>query len=229
MEVIRSDKQMLMFSATWPHSVRQMACEHMLDNGEDHNVVQVAVGSMNKFNANEDITQKFIFLTADWEKDEVLYKFLCEHHEAKVLVFMGRKKQCQYMEQEATREGFKADSIHGGKKQSARESALERFKKGHTKILFATDVAGRGIHVDDIEYVINYDLPDQGFEDYIHRIGRTARAGKKGTAISYFVPKFDSWCSQKLIKMLEGCNQEVPEELRGMPMRSERRNGIGKR
>ena len=217
MRVIRGDKQMLMFSATWPQSVRQMACEHMLDrNGGDQNVVQVAVGSMNKFNANEDITQKFIFLKSDWDKDDALFRFLEEHPNSKVLVFMSMKRQCQYMERRTYREGFRADSIHGDKKQAQRETALDKFRRGRTKILFATDVAGRGIHVDDIDYVINYDMPDRGFEDYIHRIGRTARAGRKGVAISLFVPKFDSWCAKEVIKVLETCKQPVPKELRNM-------------
>merc|ERR1719419_125052 len=225
MEVIRPDKQMLMYSATWPMAVRKCAAKHLLERGSDRNVVQVSVGSMNKFTANENITQQFVFLDHDNEKDGHLLAFLEQHPRAKVLVFMGRKRGCTKKERALSKQGFSVTSIHGDKSQSQRERALADFKSGCRNIMFATDVAGRGIHVDDIDYVLNYDLPDRGFEDYVHRIGRTARAGKKGVAISFFVPRLDGHCAAELVKVLETCGQPVPEQLIGMPVSGEKRNG----
>jgi len=217
MEHIRRDKQMLMFSATWPAKVRKCAVRYLLENGrDDRNVVQVAVGSMDKFNANKDIEQRFVFMKSDDDKDAHLWSFLKKHRESKVLVFMDRKQRCRVYEERSNQRGYRATSIHGNKKQSAREKALSMFKSGKRNIMFATDVAGRGIHVDDIDFVLNCFMPADGFEDYIHRIGRTARAGRKGVAVSYFVPKFDSHLARKLVKVLESCGQHVPSELRTM-------------
>ena len=84
-------------------------------------------------------------------------------------------------------DGIEADAIHGNKSQTARERALENFKSGRIRVLVATDIAARGIDVDDISHVINYDLPNEP-ESYVHRIGRTARAGKSGIALSFCDP-----------------------------------------
>ena len=184
---------------------------------------------MDKLNANSDIEQRIIFMKNNSEKMEHLHRFMIENKKSKMLIFLRLKHKCRKMHDKMGKKGFETTWISGAKAQSARESAIRAFKRGDVKIMFATDVAGRGIHVDDIEYVIQYDMPDRGFEDYVHRIGRTGRAGKKGIAISYFVPQLDSHHARTLIRVLENCNQPVPEKLKGMRVTSDRRNGMGRR
>jgi len=104
--------------------------------------------------------------------------------------------------------------MHGDKEQSDRDRALEDFKTGRCPVMVATDVASRGIHVEDITHVINYDFP-LNIEDYVHRIGRTGRVGKKGTAISFFT-RDDTKRATRLIEVLEEASQPVPKELKEM-------------
>jgi superfamily II DNA/RNA helicase len=94
------------------------------------------------------------------------------------------KHSVEKLSQQLRQGGIAAESIHGNKSHSQRQRALENFKRGHVKVLVATDVAARGIHVDDVSHVINYDLPTT-FEDYVHRIGRTGRGSKKGEALTF--------------------------------------------
>ena len=114
-------------------------------------------------------------------------------------------------------------AICGKKNQSAREKALDQFKSGKTNVMFATDVAARGLHIDDINIVINFYMPREKCEEYVHRIGRTARAGKKGMSISYFVPKWDSWCAGQLKQILNKSGQPVPQKLNEMKSTEKRR------
>lgn len=212
MECVRADKQMLMYSATWPQAVRKCAAKHLLDDIDgDANVVQVAIGSMDNLKANENVSQTIIFMDSESEKKQHLKQFVEDNPMSKILVFCRLKRKCKTLAHKVSQRW--ATSISGAKTQSQRERALEDFRSGEKRVMVATDVAGRGIHIDDIEYVINYDLPIRDIEDYIHRIGRTGRAGKKGAAISYFVEEFDGHIAQPLAKVLRSCNQKVPREL----------------
>lgn len=105
----------------------------------------------------------------------------------KVLIFVGRKRRCQVLSEQLHKQGIPSIFLHGNVSQSKRSMAIQAFEEGHQRILIATDIASRGLHISDITSVINYDLP-QTVEDYVHRIGRTARAGKKGTSLIYFTP-----------------------------------------
>ena len=102
----------------------------------------------------------------------------------RVLVFTRTKHGANRVAEELDRNGVGADAIHGNKSQNARQRALEAFKSGQTRVLVATDIAARGIDVDGITHVINFDIPDEP-ETYVHRIGRTARAGATGVALSF--------------------------------------------
>jgi len=102
----------------------------------------------------------------------------------RALVFTRTKRKAQNLSIQLSRQRVKADALHGDKTQTARQRALDGFHKGSTRVLVATDIASRGIDVSDIDHVINYDLPVEP-EVYIHRIGRTARAGKSGIALSF--------------------------------------------
>ena len=101
-------------------------------------------------------------------------------------MFGAMKHSVEKLSKQLTASGFKAESIHGNKSHGQRQRSLTSFKQGDAKILVATDVAARGIHVDNVTHVINYDLPNT-FEDYVHRIGRTGRGSKRGKALT-FVP-----------------------------------------
>jgi len=101
--------------------------------------------------------------------------------------------------------------IHGGKEQSQRTFALNNFKTGSNAILVATDVAARGLDVQGVTHVVNFDFPRQ-IEDYVHRIGRTGRAGNMGTAHSFFTPEF-SYLTPSLVNLLKESNQVIPPEL----------------
>eukprot|EP01083_Nonionella_stella_P022470 62146_1 len=209
MAQIRPDRQMLMFSATWPKEVRALATKYM--NSGD--IYQVAVGCVDKLIACEDVTQRIRFVDEDRrKKEEELKKVVDEYmngdENCKILVFVGMKWFCNKLMKKLQLYGYGAAAIHGNKKQAARERALSEFKNGTVQILLATDVAARGLHIDDITLVINFDMPVK-IEDYVHRIGRTGRAGNKGTAISFFAPE-DANLQHKLIQVLEEAKQEIP-------------------
>lgn len=119
-------------------------------------------------------------------KFEELLKVLAKPECKRVMIFGSMKHSVERLAQQLVAEHISAESIHGNKSHGARQQALTRFKGGHARVLVATDVAARGIHVDDVTHVINYDLPNT-FEDYVHRIGRTGRATKHGQALT-FVP-----------------------------------------
>ncbi len=130
----------------------------------------------------DDIDQS-LYHVGHHEKNNLLLGLLKQEEGEKVLIFCNTKAMAERLEHKLKHNGYNAGQISGDLPQKARIRVLEKFKGGDIDILIATDVASRGIHVDDITHVINYDLP-QDPEDYVHRIGRTARAGKKGTAIT---------------------------------------------
>ena len=117
-------------------------------------------------------------------------------------------------QQTLRRRRIRAESIHGDKSQSQRDRALRAFKDGYANVLVATDVAARGLDVDDVTCVVNHDMPNN-IEDYIHRIGRTGRRGRSGTAVTFLESYSDTTCrlAQPLIKVLRQAEQEVPQEL----------------
>ncbi|MDP3646327.1 MAG: DEAD/DEAH box helicase [bacterium] len=117
-------------------------------------------------------------------KIDVLHDLLTQPEFQKVLVFGRTKHGVEKLSKVLTQRGFKAESIHGNKNQNKRQKALDLFKTNRIQVLVATDVAARGIDVDDVSHVINYDLPTT-YEDYVHRIGRTGRAGKQGKALTF--------------------------------------------
>ena len=138
---------------------------------------------------------------------------------AKCLVFVRTKRDCDQVANELWEMGFACDALHGDKEQYERTRTLRSFECSDIKLLFATDVAARGLDVSDITHVINYDFPLQkgkaGVEDYVHRIGRTGRAGKTGTAITFFTRQNSKNASQ-LVQLLKDAKQNVPPELQSM-------------
>jgi len=205
---IRPDRQTLMFSATWPKEVQRLANDYL------HDYMQVTIGSL-ELSANTNITQ-IVEVCTEFEKRTKLIKHLevISSNAGKVLIFVGTKRVADELTKFLRQDGWPALAIHGDKQQQERDWVLNEFKSGNSPIMIATDVASRGLDVKDIGFVINYDLPN-GIEDYIHRIGRTGRAGNKGTAYSYFTPN-ESKLARDLIKILTDAKQNVPPELMEM-------------
>ncbi|CAF1252655.1 unnamed protein product [Adineta steineri] len=204
---IRPDRQTIMTSATWPEEVRRIASRYM------HNAVQIYIGSLDL--AAVHSVQQDIEIVKEEEKFDILLDFIGRMGpDDKAIIFVDRKSTADNISSELIRKHISCQSIHGDREQSDREQALEDLKLGTVNILVATDVASRGIDIQDITVVFNYDLP-KSMEDYVHRVGRTGRAGKTGYAISLVTR--ENWSGAgRLIKILEEAGQNVPGELRVM-------------
>ncbi len=168
-------RQSLFFSATMPSQVSSLASELLTSP------VRVEVAP--QATTVESVEQKVLFVDAD-RKDALLVELLRQKHLTRVLVFTRTKHRANKVALMLDRNGISADAIHGNKSQGQRTRALQEFKSGRLQALVATDIAARGIDIDDISHVINYELPNEP-ESYVHRIGRTARAGAAGTAYSF--------------------------------------------
>ena len=205
-EQIRPDRQVLMWSATWPKEVRKLAEDYLQD------YAQVNIGNT-QIHANHNIVQ-IVDVCEEQQKHEKLIQLLKEvmgQKEHKTIIFCKMKHRTENMTKKLRRNGFNAVCIHGNKSQPQREQALKEFRNGKSPILLATDVASRGLDIPDISFVVNYDYPHCG-EDYIHRIGRTARASRKGTAYTFFT-EADKKNAKELIRVMEEAEQTVPRKL----------------
>jgi len=211
---IRPDRQTLLFSATWPKSIVKLAHDFLTDP------LQVNVGSL-ELHANKDITQ-IIEVVDEYDKRRTLFRHLSQQPRGiKTLIFTATKRGADQLCRTLRDDGYGARAIHGDKSQQDRDWTLQEFKSGKSPIMVATDVASRGLDVRDLTLVFNYDFP-QAIEDYVHRIGRTGRAGQKGTAVSFFTSK-DARKADELIQILVDAKQHIPKELmrfRGMSKKS---------
>ncbi len=167
-------RQNLFFSATMPSEIGKLASELL------HDPARVAVTP--QATTVEKVDQRVLFIEAD-RKRQLLAELLAESKMSRTLVFTRTKRGADRVATYLERAGIGAASIHGDKSQGQRERALASFKAGSVRVLVATDIAARGIDVDAVSHVVNYELPNVP-ESYVHRIGRTARAGATGTAIS---------------------------------------------
>ena len=174
LNLLPQQRQSLLFSATFSEDIKKLA-DTMLKQP-----VLVEVARRNQ--VSDTITHR-VHPVSEWGKRGLLIKLLKSGEIRQCIVFMRTKQGCSRLSRELQRAGIHADAIHGDKSQLDRIKALDAFKAGQTLALVATDVAARGLDVDDLPYVINYELPHVP-EDYVHRIGRTGRAGKMGNAIS---------------------------------------------
>src|SRR6185437_6285107 len=168
-------RQTLLFSATMPPDIARLAASILKDP------VRVEVTPV--ASTVERIEQRVLFVAAA-DKRALLTEMLKDAAMTRTLVFTRTKHGANRVAEQLDKAQIRADAIHGNKSQSARQRALESFRAGHVRVLVATDIAARGIDIDGITHVINYDLPDVP-ESYVHRIGRTARAGADGTALSF--------------------------------------------
>lgn len=168
-------RQSLFFSATIPPKVAEILHSFV------KNAVTVSVKSSDNM---ENIKQELINVNGNLSKLEKLQQLLSKQEFKKVLIFGRTKRGVQKLSDTLSKKGFHTAAIHGNKNQGQRQRALDDFKNNRISILLATDVASRGIDIRDISHVINYDLPGT-YEDYVHRIGRTGRADKKGVALTF--------------------------------------------
>lgn len=169
------DRQSLFFSATIDGKVKEILNNFVV------NPVTVSVKTQE---TAENVAQEVIEIEQGVGKIDKLHDLLVQDGFTKVLLFGRTKWGIQKLTAQLAERGFRVAAIHGNKNQNQRQRALNQFKSGAIQVLLATDVASRGLDIDDVSHVINYDMPDS-IESYVHRIGRTGRANKKGTAISF--------------------------------------------
>ncbi|XP_066991485.1 ATP-dependent RNA helicase p62 isoform X2 [Anabrus simplex] len=216
-EQIRPDRQTLMWSATWPKEVRKLAEEFLADH------IQINIGSLNLC-ANHNIMQ-IVDVCQEHEKENKLSMLLNEistEKESKTVIFVETKRKVESITRSIRRFGYHAVAIHGDKSQQERDYVMKEFRNSDSGILVATDVAARGLDVEGIKFVINFDYPNSS-EDYIHRIGRTGR-NSKGTSYAFFTAK-NGRQARDLVSVLREANQMVNPKLEELAMRSGGGNG----
>lgn len=169
------ERQSLFFSATVDGKVREVLASFV------KNPVTVSVKTGE---AAQNVSQNVVRVVNGQKKIDQLHDLLIQKEYEKVLIFGRTKWGVQKLSDELVKRGFKADAIHGNKRQNQRQRTLERFKRNEIQILLATDVASRGLDIPNVSHVINYDLPESQ-DAYIHRIGRTGRLDKKGIALTF--------------------------------------------
>jgi len=169
-----TDRQSLLFSATFNQDVMSLAYKWL------HEPVFVEIEPEHK---TSDLVEQRFYMLAEEQKLAVLEEIIASEEVDKLIIFANRKDQVKRL-YDKLRSRYDVVMLSGDVIQQKRERYLQKFKDGQAKVLVATDVAGRGIHVDDVSHVVNYTLPDQP-DDYVHRIGRTGRAGQTGVSISF--------------------------------------------
>ncbi|MGD9966758.1 MAG: DEAD/DEAH box helicase [Hyphomonadaceae bacterium] len=197
--ILPRQRQTLFFSATMPPSIEELAAQ-FLDNPQK---IAVAPPSTTA----ERVEQAVIHVDQT-KKQDLLHALLADKSIKRALVFARTKHGADRVVKKLVAAGFDAEAIHGNKSQGQRMRALDAFKKGKARLLVATEIAARGIDVDDVTHVINFDLPNVP-EQYVHRIGRTARAARSGIAISFCAP--DERAYLKDIEKLTGQPAPVME------------------
>ncbi len=199
LELLPSARQSLLFSATFSDEIKRLA-DQMLKNPQ---LIEVARRNM----VSETITHR-VHPVSSGLKRNLLAQLLRNQPDTQALIFVDTKLLCGRLAHFLVRHEIAADAIHGDKGQAQRSDTLEAFKSGRLRVLVATDVAARGLDIDDLPMVINYELPHTA-EDYVHRIGRTGRAGRTGYAVSLVSSEEKSRLAEieKLIKL------QIPQEI----------------
>lgn len=221
-EYLPKKRQTLLFSATFSVSIQKLA-ENLLNNPE---IIEVA-----QSNKVSDQVKQVVYPIDRERKSELLAHLITENDWQQVLVFTRTKHGADSLSKLLEQKGISSSSIHGDKRQSVRSKTLLRFKKGAIRVLVATDVAARGLDIDQLPYVVNYELPHNP-SDYIHRTGRTGRAGYEGEAISLVCVD-----EHKLLREIEKLTKnpisnvllpgfEVDESIKPQPIR---KGGSGRR
>lgn len=175
LSMTREDRQSMLFSATMPDQIKELSQKY-LTNPE---IIRIKSKQV-----TVDKIEQYYIKVRNVDKPEVLSRIIKLEIARKSMVFCNTKRMVDELTFEMQRRGYSVEGLHGDMKQQKRDSVMNRFKKGHIDILIATDVAARGLDIDDVDVVFNYDLPlDE--EQYVHRIGRTGRAGRDGKSYSF--------------------------------------------
>ena len=208
--LVPKDKQSLLFSATFSDEIRDLAAT-LLKNPQS---IQVTPS-----NTTVQRISQVIHPVGRGKKKEVLVHIINLHNWSQVLVFTRTKFGANNVADYLTKNGIKSMALHGNKSQTARTQALAGFKSGDIRVLVATDIAARGIDIEDLPHVVNYEIPNVS-EDYVHRIGRTGRAGASGEAVSLvcldeegFMMEIERFTKQEIpVQILEGFGPEPGEK-----------------
>ncbi|XP_058267279.1 probable ATP-dependent RNA helicase DDX4 isoform X2 [Hemibagrus wyckioides] len=200
----KEERQTLMFSATYPEDIQRLAaCFLKVD------YLFLAVGVVG--GACSDIKQLILQVTK-YSKREKLLELLKTTGAERTIVFVETKRYADFIATFLCQEDVPTTSIHGDREQREREKALSYFRTGRCPVLVATSVAARGLDMEHVQHVVNFDLP-KDIDEYVHRIGRTGRCGNTGRAVSFFDPQSDTPLARSLVKVLSGAQQEVPSWL----------------
>lgn len=189
-------RQNLLFSATMPQEIRQLA-ESLLDD-------PVMVRAASTVSVAPDAVDQALYFVESTEKTQLLEHLVNDPQVTRALVFTRTKRRADQVAKSLSRRAIASEAIHSNKSQNVRERALANFKGGKTRVLVASDIASRGLDIEDVSHVFNYDLPDIA-EVYVHRIGRTGRAGASGRAISF--------CSRDQYDELRGIQRLLGREI----------------
>ncbi len=232
----KEKRQTVLFSATLSDEVMRLAAAWMVDPERiDIEPEQVAV----------DTVDQKVFIVTDDQKFQLLYNIIKHDQPERIIIFTNRRDQAERLSEDLDRYGHKCEMLSGAVTQKKRMRILEDFKAGRVKVLVATDVAGRGIHVDGLSHVVNFNIPENP-DDYVHRIGRTGRAGAEGQSItfacemeSFELPKIEELlgmelkCAMPPENLLEELPSAPPRKRKprssGGPRRGDHRRGGGQR
>src|SRR5690242_8998456 len=216
---VSKQRQTLMFSATMPGDISKLAHE-ILKNPE-----KVEIAPQGR--TIEKIDQSVYFISAG-SKRALLSYLLADSTLERVIVFTRTKRGANRVAEALEKTGVPSEAIHGNKSQNARQRALDAFSRGRARVLVATDLAARGIDVQGVTHVINYELPAEA-ESYVHRIGRTARAGASGIALSFCdgsergqLKSIERLTNQRLAVLQVPANEDMPQPVAAPPMQRER-------
>ncbi len=215
---VPDERQTMLFSATMPKPIQDLARRFM----KDPQLIKVKTKEVTVPN-----TEQYFLEVQEKQKFEVLCRVLDIHSPKLAIVFVRTKKRVDELSEALSRRGYAAEGIHGDLTQSKRDSVMRNFKRGNTEILVATDVAARGLDIDDISHIFNFDIP-QDTDSYVHRIGRTGRLGKTGVAITFATSReigqlraIEQTTKRKIVRQavptmseaMEGLQQETVEKL----------------
>lgn len=207
--LVRRDRQAVLFSATFPPKVEKLARSFL------HSPIRVSVGTRNLL--SKDIEQEFQVLEGKNKFSSllrILGQFKSEDKTGKVLIFADTQNSCNALVDWLAKRGYVSLCLHGGRDQADRDAILKDFQDGVVDILVATSVASRGLDIENLNLVVNYDSPTH-MEDYIHRVGRTGRAGRKGKSVTFIMPSEEKSASD-IVHLLELSKMPVPSDLQNM-------------
>lgn len=208
LDTLPRNKVTMLFSATMPIEIEEICNKHMI------NPKRIEIESND---ASTEQIEQIYYETEENNKSILLKDIIYTERPERCIIFCNTREKVERVAKEMSNKKYSCTEIHGGMEQDARLNTMQRFKRGQFRFLVATDVAARGIHIDDVTHVINYDMPFE-IENYVHRIGRTGRAGNEGIAISMVshrdmqtLREIEEYINQKIQRKDNPSNEEIQE------------------